>query len=112
MQGCTIEEVVLSTGLSVYAVRVLLEAGLGLHIVWRSEGRYHLGKVGRFLLDDEMTCVNFDFSQDVCYQAAAHLGESLSQGRPVGLKELGPWPTLVRRLVPDGGARPEKLACL
>lgn len=97
-KGCTIEEVVSSTGLSVYAVRVLLEAGLGLHIVWRSEGRYHLGKVGQFLLDDEMTCVNFDFTQDVCYQAAAHLGESLSQGRPVGLKELGPWPTLYEGL--------------
>jgi ubiquinone/menaquinone biosynthesis C-methylase UbiE len=98
MKGCTIEEVVSSTGLSVYAVRVLLEAGLGLHIVWRSDGRYHLGKVGRFLLDDEMTCVNFDFTQDVCYQAAAHLGESLSQGRPAGLKELGPWPTLYEGL--------------
>jgi SAM-dependent methyltransferase len=97
-QGCTIEEVVSATDLSVYAVRVLLEAGLGLHILWRSEGRYHLGKLGQFLLDDEMTGVNFDFTQNVCYQAAAHLGESLRQGRPAGLKELGPWPTLYEGL--------------
>lgn len=97
-QGCTLEEVVAATELSTYAVRVLLEAGLGLHIVWRSEGRYHLGKLGQFLLDDEMTKVNFDFTRDVCYQAAAHLGESLDQGRPVGLQELGSWATLYEGL--------------
>lgn len=97
-QGCTLEEVVTATKLSTYAVRVLLEAGLGLHIVWRNEGRYHLGKLGQFLLDDEMTKVNFDFTRDVCYQAAAHLGESLSQGRPVGLQEIGPWATLYEGL--------------
>ena len=97
-QGCTIDEVVSATGMSVYAVRVLLEAGLGLHIVWRSNGHYHLGKVGQFLLNDEMTRVNFDFTRDVCYQAAAHLDESLVQGRPAGLKELGPWKTLYEGL--------------
>src|SRR3954463_4720421 len=49
-QGRTIDEVAQASGLSVYATRVLLEAGLGLHIVWRKEGRYFLGKLGRFLL--------------------------------------------------------------
>ena len=83
-QGCSIDEVAAATGLPVYAARVLLEAGLGLHIVWRRDGRYHLGKLGRFLLDDEMTRVNFDFTRDVCYQAAAHLDESLREGRPAG----------------------------
>ena len=97
-EGCTVEEVVAATNLSTYAVRVLLEAGLGLRIVWRSNGRYHLGKLGQFLLHDEMTKVNFDFTRDVCYQAAAHLGESLSQGHPVGLKEIGPWATLYEGL--------------
>ncbi len=97
-QGKTLEDVADSTGLSVYAVRVLLEAGLGLHIVWRRDGRYFLGKLGRFLLEDEMTRVNFDFTRDVCYQAAAHLGESLAQGRPAGLQEIGPWATLYEGL--------------
>jgi SAM-dependent methyltransferase len=96
--GNSIDEVAAQTGLSPYAVRVLLEAGLGLHIVWRRGGRYFLGKLGRFLLDDEMTRVNFDFTRDVCYQAAAHLGESLDEGRPAGLKELGPWATLYEGL--------------
>ena len=97
-KGCSIDEVAATTGLSVYAVRVLLEAGLGLHIVWRRDGLYFLGKLGRFLLDDEMTRVNFEFTRDVCYRAAAHLDESLSEGRPAGLKELGPWGTLYQGL--------------
>jgi hypothetical protein len=97
-KGKTLEEVAQATTLSVYAVRVLLEAGLGLHIVWRRDDRYFLGKLGRFLLDDEMTRVNFDFTRDVCYQAAAHLVESLDEGRPAGLKTLGPWPTLYEGL--------------
>jgi SAM-dependent methyltransferase len=97
-RGRSIEEVAQETGSSVYAVRVLLEAGLGLRIVWRRDGRYHLGKLGHFLIGDEMTRVNFDFTRDVCYQAAAHLDESLSEGRPAGLKELGPWPTLYEGL--------------
>lgn len=97
-QGCSLEEVAKATGLSTYAVRVLLEAGLGLHIVWRRDGRYHLGKLGRFLLEDEMTRVNFDFTRDVCYQAAAHLEASLTEGRPAGLHTLGPWSTLYEGL--------------
>ncbi|HSV84888.1 MAG TPA: class I SAM-dependent methyltransferase [Ramlibacter sp.] len=96
--GCTLEEVAQATDLSPYAARVLLEAGLGLHILWRDGGRFHLGKLGRFLLEDEMTRVNFDFSRDVCYQAAAHLTASLEEGRPAGLHELGPWATLYQGL--------------
>lgn len=96
--GATIDAVAAETGLSVYAVRVLLEAGLGLHIVWRRDDRYHLGKLGHFLLNDEMTRVNFDFTRDVCYQAAAHLDEALAEGRPAGLKAIGPWKTLYEGL--------------
>ena len=96
--GCSLEEVAASTELPIYAVRVLLEAGLGLQIVWRRDGRFHLGKLGRFILDDEMTRVNFDFTRDVCYQAAAHLDTSLMEQRPAGLKELGSWNTLYEGL--------------
>ena len=96
--GLALDDVAEKTGLSVYAARVLLEAGLGLHIVWRRDERFHLGKLGRFLLEDEMTRVNFDFSRDVCYQAAAHLDQSLCEGKPAGLKALGPWETLYEGL--------------
>lgn len=96
--GCSIEQIAAATGLSQYAARVLLEAGLGLHILWRDNGRFHLGKLGLFLLQDEMTRVNLDFTRDVCYQAAAHLDASLSEGRPAGLQALGPWDTLYQGL--------------
>lgn len=96
--GRSVEEVAASTGLSPYAARLLLEAGLGLRIVWRRDARFHLGKLGRFLLDDEMTRVNFDFTRDVCYQAAAHLDASLCEGRPAGLQAIGPWATLYEGL--------------
>jgi SAM-dependent methyltransferase len=97
-QGRTIDEVAAEVQMPVYAVRVLLEAALGLHIVWRREGRYFLGKLGRFLLDDEMTRVNFEFTQHVCYEAAGFMKESLEEGRPAGLKALGPWRTLYEGL--------------
>ena len=97
-RGASIDELAQATGLSVYATRVLLEAGLGLHIVWRRDERFHLGRLGQFLLNDEMTRVNFDFSRDVCYQAAAHLDQSLREQRPAGLATLGPWKTLYEGL--------------
>ncbi len=96
--GLNIDGVAAQTGLSNYAVRVLLEAGLGLHIVWRRDDVFHIGKLGRFLLEDEMTRVNFDFTRDVCYQAAAFLGQALSEGQPAGLKAIGPWATLYEGL--------------
>lgn len=97
-KGRSIEEVAATTGLSKYAVRVLLEAGLGLQIVWRHEGRYHLSKLGLLLLEDEMTRINFDFMRDVCYKSATHLDAALLEGRPAGLHELGPWATLYEGL--------------
>lgn len=96
--GATLEQLADNCGLSVYATRVLLEAGLGLHILWRHADRFRLGKLGRVLLEDEMTRINFDFMKDVCYAPAAHLDESLMQGRPAGLHELGPWSTLYEGL--------------
>ena len=69
--GASVEDVAATTGLSAYAARVLLEAGLGLRIVWRRDGKYYLGKLGQCLLHDDLTQINLDFSRDVCYRAAA-----------------------------------------
>lgn len=97
-RGLSVDEVARTTGLSPYAVRVLLEAGLGLHIVWRKDGAFRLGKLGRVLLSDEMTRVNLDFGRDICEPTAVHLDEALRTGRPAGLRELGPWDTLYEGL--------------
>lgn len=97
-EGCTLESLASLCGLSIYATRVLLEAGLGLHVTWRREGRWHLSKLGRILLNDEMTRINMDFTRDVCWGPARHLDAALVEGRPAGLKELGPWQTLYEGL--------------
>lgn len=96
--GCSLDDVVNACGLSRYATSVLLEAGLGLHIVLYRNNRYFLGKLGQFILNDEMTRVNFNFTRDVCYQAATHLDAALTEGRPAGLKEIGPWSTIYEGL--------------
>jgi ubiquinone/menaquinone biosynthesis C-methylase UbiE len=93
--GITIEEILTKvTDLSRYAVRVLLEAGLGMELLLVNEKRYSLSKTGYFILHDRLTRINMDFSQDICYRGMDHLQESLREGRPAGLKELGPWDTI------------------
>lgn len=65
--------------------------------------RYSLTKVAFFLLHDEMSVVNFDFTQHFGYQGLANLTESIKTGKPEGLKVFGNWPTLYPHLaeLPD-----------
>lgn len=98
-KGITADE--LETGvdcLSIYAARLLLEAGLAAEMVALEGDRYVLTKVGLFVQSDPMTTVNFDFVHDVCYQAFFHFGETIREGKPIGLKELGPWATIYEGL--------------
>ncbi len=81
-------------GLSEYGVKVLLDMGLTSRLVWMNEDRYVLDKVGHFLLEDPMTQVNLNFTQDVCYEAMGHLMASIKNGAPEGLKVFGDWPTI------------------
>lgn len=92
--GLTIDEVIEKVSLSRYAVRVLLEAGLGIELLIIKDNRYILTKTGYFILHDRLTRINMDFSQDICYLGMNHLQESLREGKPAGLKELGPWDTI------------------
>jgi hypothetical protein len=88
-KGLTLNEASQATGASVYAAEVLLEIALGMNIVKAlpsDEGRFVLGKIGWFLLEDEMTKVNFNFVNDVCYKGAFGLTQSLKTGKPEGLK--------------------------
>lgn len=92
--GLTIEEVLEKVSMSRYAVRVLLEAGLGIELLIIKDKKYILTKTGYFILHDRLTRINMDFSQDICYLGMNHLQESLIEGKPAGLKELGPWDTI------------------
>jgi ubiquinone/menaquinone biosynthesis C-methylase UbiE len=80
--------------ISKYGVKVLLEAGLSLEMVYLKNNEFILTKTGYFILRDKMTNINMDFTQDVNYLAMNHLEESIENGKPEGLKELGDWDTV------------------
>jgi hypothetical protein len=96
--GMTIESVADKLGLSVYGVKVLLEAGLSLEVVWVEDDLFKLTKTGWFLVKDELTRVNMDFTHDVNYLGMFSLTESIAEGKPTGLKVFGDWPTIYEGL--------------
>jgi ubiquinone/menaquinone biosynthesis C-methylase UbiE len=98
VNGLSIDEVAAKVKMSRYGVRILLEAGLGIGLVYYKEGQYFLSKTGHFFLNDPMTRVNTDFMKDVCYDGAQDLKASIEQGKPVGLRHLGNWETIYQGL--------------
>jgi hypothetical protein len=96
--GLSLSEVAVQVKLSEYGVRVLLESGLSLGLVLRNDDKYTLAKTGYFILHDELTRVNMDFVQDICYKGVFSLDKSIETGKPGGLKELGPWKTVYEGL--------------
>ncbi len=97
-EGITIEDVAEKLNLPLYGVKVLLEAGLSLEVVRAENDRFHLTKTGWFLLCDELTRVNMDFTNDVNYLGMFSLTESIKTGKPTGLKVFGDWPTVYEGL--------------
>lgn len=102
-KGITCEEISAKLGLSAYGVGVLVEMGLGMGILKlkptdSEEFLLTLGKIGYFLQNDDMTRVNLDFSEDVCYIGADALKASIQNGKPEGLKHFGPWKTVYEGL--------------
>lgn len=99
-EGLTQKEIVEKTRQSDYAIKCLIEASLsiGLILVDRETERYTLSKTGWFLLNDRATKVNMAFNHDVNYEGLFHLEESLKEGKPVGLKHFGDWPTIYEGL--------------
>jgi ubiquinone/menaquinone biosynthesis C-methylase UbiE len=115
-KGLSREETAERAGISVYGAAVLLEMALGLGVVKLStesktggtqplsteskteDERFVLGKTGWFLLEDEMTSINFNFVNDICYKGAFELGESIKTGKPRGLDIFGSWSTIYEAL--------------
>jgi ubiquinone/menaquinone biosynthesis C-methylase UbiE len=97
-KGISIEAVASIVNMSLYGVRILLEAGLGIGLVYRKKGKYFLSKTGHIFLNHEMTKVNFEFMRDVCFDGAHALEASIENARPEGLKTLGNWNTLYEGL--------------
>lgn len=98
--GMTIEEVAQKAGISKYAAKCLLEASLciGIVLINPETDKFTISKTGWFLINDPATKVNVDFNHDVNYLGWFNLEESLKEGKPVGLKTLGDWPTVYEGL--------------
>lgn len=94
--ACEISE---DLALSSYGVGVLLEIAESSNIVSRNtENRFELTKVGYFLNYNPTTLINLNFTQDICYKGLYHLSDSIKNGKPEGLKELGNWNTIYEGL--------------
>lgn len=102
-----LDQVATTTGLTRYAVRVLVDVCEALELVEERGNGYTLTAAGRLILHDRMTRIHMDFSNDVCYKAAFHLEDALKTGQPSGLSELGPWPNVYEGLaeLPEGVRR-------
>ena len=96
--GMTLDEIIPKGTLSRYAVKVLMEAGLGIGVFCLNEERFTVTKLGYFLLRDPMTRINMDVVHHVFYRGMYALDASLEHGEPVGLKTLGDWKTLYEGL--------------
>ncbi|WP_346235947.1 methyltransferase [Niabella insulamsoli] len=98
-EGITLADICAKVKLSEYGVRVLLEAGLGMHLVkYTEDEKFAITKTGYFILHDPLTKVNMNFVHDVCYKGIFHLDEAIETGKPAGLKELGDWNTVYEGL--------------
>src|SRR5690606_16628846 len=77
----------------------LLEIAETSNIVSKNvDQKYELTKVGYFLNYNTTAGVNLNFTHDVCYKGLFYLDESIKNGKPEGLKELGQWPTIYEGL--------------
>ena len=96
--GATVTELATSCSLSAYAISVVLETALSAGMVKRTDGRYTLTRVGDNILHDELTQIIIDYIHDVCYAGLFSLDACLREEKPLGLKELGSWPTIYEGL--------------
>lgn len=97
-EGLTIKEVADELNLPVYGVKVLLEAGLSLELVYAKDYKFLITKTGWFMMNDKLTQVNMDFTHDVNYLGFFSLEEAIKTGKPEGLKVFGDWSTVYAAL--------------
>lgn len=97
-EGISMEEIAQKLNLKLYGVKVLLEAGISLELVWVEDDLFYLTKTGWFIQCDELTRVNMDFTNDVNYLGMFSLSDSIKTGKPTGLKVFGDWPTVYEGL--------------
>lgn len=111
--GITRKELAEKAKISEYGAGVLCEMALGMNVIKLSQDseagsadkeKFVIGKIGWMLLEDDLTKVNFWFTNDICYEGAWKLKESIINGKPEGLKVFGEqWTTVYEALstLPD-----------
>lgn len=98
-KGVKISQIVTDLKLSDYGVRVLLEAAQITNVVdYIDKETVKLSKIGFYVLNDEMTKVNINFVNDVCYDGVKSLTDSILNEKPEGLKVFGDWKTVYEGL--------------
>jgi len=97
-EGLTAQEIEASTGLSHYAVQVLLESSLTVGTILHKDNKFFIAKTGWFLLNDPMARINIAFNHDVNYMGLYDLENALLHGKPDGLKVFGDWSTIYEGL--------------
>jgi ubiquinone/menaquinone biosynthesis C-methylase UbiE len=107
-EGISLKDLTAEVRLPEYGVRVLVEAALGIGLLILNDGLYKTTKTAYFLLNDELTKVNMNFTHDVCYQGMFFLEESIARSKPEGLKVFGEWPTIYEALSTTLPNKPKK----
>lgn len=97
-EGMTLGEITEKIKLPAYGIRVLVEAALGIGLLVLKDDKYKITKTTYFILHDELTKVNMDFTHDVCYNGMYFLEESIKNQKPEGLKVFGNWNTIYEAL--------------
>lgn len=97
-KGLCAEQIAQQTEVSEYGVKVLLDMAVSANMVTWDKPNYYLANLGYFILHDDMTRANMDFTADVCYAGMMHLTEAIKTGKPTGLVELGDWDTIYQGL--------------
>lgn len=96
--GLSLQDLCDQATISQYGVRVLVEAGIGIGLLYEEDGRYFITKTGTFFMTDAMVTINTNFMRDICYEGAGKLKESIETGKPKGLPFLGDWTTIYEGL--------------
>lgn len=96
--GMSLQEIAAAADLSDNAAHVILEAGLGIGLLYDDSGRFFISKTGHFFLNNDTVRTNTNFMRDVCLPGIAQLDQSLTENRPAGLAALGEWETIFEGL--------------
>ncbi|MCC7029307.1 MAG: methyltransferase [Chitinophagaceae bacterium] len=97
-EGTPLSKLNEEANISPYGVRILVEAGIGIGLLYEENELYFITKTGMMFNTDKMVVINTNFMRDICYEGAGKLKESIETGRPAGLAFLGNWNTLYEGL--------------